>query len=111
MIVNETLARKYLPGVDPVGRRLKIGGPERPIGPNNPWMEIVGVVGDIKYSGLDAAARADVYLPFRQNPWNRQFVVVRTTSDPPRSASAARDGGRGARQGYAGRRVCERWTS
>jgi putative ABC transport system permease protein len=91
VIVNETLARTYLPGVDPIGRRLKIGGPERPIGPRNPWMEIVGVAGDIKYSGLDAPPEPTYYLSYRQNPWNRQFVVVRTASDPSALASAARD--------------------
>ena len=91
MIVNEALATKYLPGVDPVGRRLKIGGPERPIGPKIQWMEIVGVVGDIKYSGLEAAPEPTYYMPYRQNPWNGQFVVVRTTSDPAALASAARE--------------------
>jgi len=55
VIVSDALAAKYFPGLDPVGRHLKIGGPERPIAPNNPWREIVGVVGDIKYSGLQAA--------------------------------------------------------
>ena len=91
VIVNEALAGKYLPGVDPVGRHLKIGGPERPIAPNNPWMEIVGVVGDIKYSGLQTAPEPTYYLPYRQNPWNGQFVVVRTTSDPAALATAARE--------------------
>jgi putative ABC transport system permease protein len=91
VVVNEALASKYLPGVDPVGRRLKIGGPERPIGPRNPWMEIVGVVGDIKYSGLDATPEPTYYMPYRQNPWNGQFVVVRTASNPSALASAARD--------------------
>jgi len=90
VIVNDALARKYLPGVDAVGRHLKIGGPERPIGPKNPWMEIVGVVGDIKYSGLEAAPEPTYYMPYRQNPWNGQFVVVRTTSDPAALGSAAR---------------------
>jgi putative ABC transport system permease protein len=91
VIVNEALAAKYFPGVDPVGRHLKIGGPERPIAANNPWMEIVGVVGDIKYSGLQAAPEPTYYLPYRQNPWNGQFVVVRTRSDPAALAAAARE--------------------
>jgi putative ABC transport system permease protein len=91
VIVNEALARTYLPGVDPIGRRLKIGGPERPVGPKNPWMEIVGVAGDIKYSGLDAPPEPTYYMPYRQNPWNRQFVVVRSALPPAALASAARD--------------------
>jgi putative ABC transport system permease protein len=91
VIINEALARKYFAGVDPVGRRFKHGGPERPIGPNNPWKEVVGVVGDIKYSGLDTAPEPTFYMPYRQNPWIRQFAIVRTASDPAGLASAARE--------------------
>jgi putative ABC transport system permease protein len=90
VIVNETLAAKYFAGVDPIGRQLKIGGPERPIGPKNPWMTVVGVVGDVKYSGLGTAAEPAYYMPYRQNPWSNQFVVVRTTSDPAALASTVR---------------------
>ena len=90
VIINETLAKKYLPGVDAVGRRLKIGGPERPIGPNNPWMTIVGVVGDVKYSGLDAPPEPTYYLPYRQNSWRDQYAVVRTASEPHALVNAIR---------------------
>jgi putative ABC transport system permease protein len=88
VVVSESLAKKYFPGVDPIGRRLKVGGPERP---KNSWMEVVGVVGDIKYSGLDAAPEPTFYMPYRQNPWNDQFVVVRSVSDPAALASAMRE--------------------
>jgi putative ABC transport system permease protein len=94
VIINETLARRYFPLVNPVGRRLRDGGPERP---DNPWMEIVGVVGDVKYSGLDAAPEPAFYLDFRQSPQTRRFVVLRAASDPRalmtsiRSAIAAID--------------------
>jgi putative ABC transport system permease protein len=78
VIVNETLAKRYYAG-GAVGRRLKEGGAERP---NNPWMEIVGVVGDVKYSGLGAAPEPAFYLSYRQNPQARRFVVIRTSADP-----------------------------
>ena len=93
-IVNETLARRYFPDGKAVGKRLKQGGPERP---NNPWMEIVGVVGDIKYAGLDAPPEPAYYLADRQAPQPRRFVMVRTAADPRsalnsiRSAVAALD--------------------
>ena len=74
--------------------------PNGPIGPNNPWMEIVGVVGDIKYSGLDAPPEPTYYLPYRQNPWNGQFVVVRTASDPSALGVGGTRRGGGARQGH-----------
>jgi putative ABC transport system permease protein len=82
VIVNDALANKYFAGVDPIGRRFKVGGPERPIGPNNPWMTVVGVVGDVKYSGLDAAPEPTYYLPHRQSTWRGQNVIVRATSSP-----------------------------
>jgi putative ABC transport system permease protein len=86
-IINETLAKQYFPNVDPIGRRLKNGGPERP---NNTWNTIVGVVGNINYSGLDAPPEAAVYFPFRQATSNNQFVVVRTAGDPRGLVQAAR---------------------
>jgi putative ABC transport system permease protein len=82
VMINETLANQYFPGVDPVGRRLKNGGPERPIGPNNKWQTIVGVVGDINYSGLDAPPEPVVYYAFRQATTNNQYVAIRTSMNP-----------------------------
>src|SRR5262245_41286036 len=87
VIVNETLARRYFPGGNAVGRRLKVGGPERP---GNPFMEIVGVVGDVKYSGLNAAPEPAYYLADRQQPFLRRFVLVRTAADPRSALNSIR---------------------
>ena len=87
VIINETLAKRYFGDGDPVGKRLKDGGPERP---DNPWMTIVGVVGDVPYDGLDAAPEPAFYLPFRQNRSSGQYVVVRTTVDPQSIGQAVR---------------------
>src|SRR5207248_6945451 len=87
VIVNETLAKRYFAGVDPIGRRIKDGGPERP---NNPWMTIVGVVGDLPYDGLGAAPEPAFYLSFRQNRSSGQYVVVRTSVDPQSIVPAVR---------------------
>jgi putative ABC transport system permease protein len=81
-IINETLAKQYFPGVDPVGRRLRNGGPEQATGPDNKWNTIVGVVGDINYSGLAAAPEPVVYFPFRQATTNNQYVAIRTSTNP-----------------------------
>ena len=86
VIVNETLAQRYYPN-GAVGRRLKEGGTERP---NNPWMTIVGVVGDVKYSGLDRPREPAYYLSYRQFPQRRLFVVVRTASDPKAMSTSIR---------------------
>jgi len=87
VIINETLAKRFFGDGDPIGKRLKDGGLERP---DNPWMTIVGVVGDVPYDGLDAAPEPAFYMPFRQNRASGQYVVVRTTVDPQSIASAVR---------------------
>jgi len=87
VIVNETLARRYFPGGNALGRRLKQGGAARP---NNPWMEIVGVVGDVKYSGLNAPPEPAFYLADRQQPFIRRFVMVRTAADPRSALNSIR---------------------
>src|ERR1051326_3556291 len=87
VIINETLAKRYFGDGDPVGKRLKDGGPERP---DNPWMTIVGVVGDVPYDGPAAAPEPAFYLPFRQNRSSGQYVVVRTTVDPQSIGQAVR---------------------
>jgi putative ABC transport system permease protein len=85
-IVNQTLAHRYWPDENPVGKRLKTGGPERP---SNPWMEVVGVVGDIKYSGLDATPEMVLYEPCKQSAWSSMYLVVRTSSNLKNPATLA----------------------
>jgi putative ABC transport system permease protein len=90
-IVNLTLARHYWPNENPIGKRLRTGGPGRP---NNPWMVVVGVVGDIKYSGLDSAPEMVLYEPYQQAAWSSMYLVLRTSStlnNPGTLASAAEE--------------------
>ena len=79
VILNRTLADRYYPNGDAVGRRFRIGGTERP---NNQWMRVVGVVGDVKYNGLAEPVEPAFYLPFQQESWSSQYVVVRAAVDP-----------------------------
>ena len=79
VIINETFARRYFPHESPLGKRMKIGGPERP---KNPWMEIVGVVGDVKYAGLDVAAEPAYYEHYQQDAWSDTYIVARSSSEP-----------------------------
>ena len=67
MVVNETLARRYWPGEDPVGRRLAWGNPNN----HGPWMRVVGVIGDIKQAGLAAATEPQTWQPWAQVPDRR----------------------------------------
>jgi putative ABC transport system permease protein len=73
MVINETMARRYFDGQDPIGRVVK-----------NPHgrAEVVGIVGDVKHYGLDSEPRAELFMPAWQNPLNGMAMVVRTASDP-----------------------------
>ena len=59
ILINQATARRYWPDDDPIGQRISLGSPER-------WMEIVGIVGDIRHDGLDADAEPEAYMPFEQ---------------------------------------------
>jgi len=77
VIINETTARRFWPGEDPIGRRIAFDlTPPR-------WLQIVGVVGDIKHDRLDADANPEAYLPFAQVGPNDNArgmtLVLRTT--------------------------------
>lgn len=87
VIINETLARKYFPATSPLGKRFKEGGSDRTA---NPWMEIVGVVGDVKYEGLDLPTAPAFYLPFRQSPIRGMNLVVNTSLAPAALTAAVR---------------------
>ncbi len=82
-IISNTMARRYFPGENPIGQRLKHGGPHQ----DNPFREIVGVVGDVKYSGLDQPDEAVYYEPAAEGPFPPMWLVVRT-----RGASAGVSG-------------------
>ena len=82
-VINETMARHFWPGEDPLGKRLKQGWPEW----ETPWREVVGVVADVKLDGVDADTPLHVFLPLAQAPPDALFLVVRTARDP---ASATR---------------------
>lgn len=88
LIVNNTMAQRYFPGQDPVGQRIKTGD----YSPSAPWQTIVGVVSDVKYSGLDSAPEPTLYVPYFQEGWTdfsrEMFLVVRTSSDPKSLASS-----------------------
>lgn len=86
VIVSETLARRQFPNEDPVGKRIQRGGPS----PTTPWSTIVGVVKDVKYTGLDSADDMAMYVHYPQ-VWSRNaYVVIRSSSDPQRLVPAVR---------------------
>jgi putative ABC transport system permease protein len=77
VLINETLARQHWPGVDPVGRRLRLSPDSA-----DPWITIVGVVSDIRHLGPAVAPRPEIFEVHTQSPFSFMAFVVRTTGDP-----------------------------
>jgi putative ABC transport system permease protein len=77
-IVNEALARRFWPGADPIGKRIKPGGPASP----GDWVTVVGVAGNVKYSGLHIDSELTVYYPYTQASAGDFNFVVRTRGAP-----------------------------
>jgi len=84
LLINEVLARRWLPHEDPIGRRATLGW-------NGFSGQIVGVVRDTKEFGVDAEVREEVYIPYSQAPFRQALALaLRTTSNPTQLANAAR---------------------
>jgi putative ABC transport system permease protein len=79
VMVNEALVQRYFPGEDPIGHRIRPGGPDDT---GAPWYTIVGVVGNVRHLGMDASAKPEIYNLHAQDPWPGMTLVVRTESDP-----------------------------
>jgi putative ABC transport system permease protein len=86
-VIDETLARAYWPGENALGKRFRFGGfGER----DEPWITVVGIVGNVRNSGLHVDARPQLYVPQAQNPSGQLSLVVRTAGDPKRLIPDAR---------------------
>ncbi len=77
-ILNETMARRFWPNQNPIGKRFKYGDADS----RGPWREIVGVVADIRRSGIDRDVRPSTFLPHAQVAQSFMTVAIRTESDP-----------------------------
>jgi putative ABC transport system permease protein len=73
-LVNETTARRYWPGLDPVGRHLRLGR-----NANLPWVTVVGIVKDMKQDGLDMDGVPHIFRPIYQQSGRAMSVVARTS--------------------------------
>jgi putative ABC transport system permease protein len=84
VVVNETLARDYFGGQDPIGQQLDISMGSPPVGPT----EIIGIVGDVMHADLKTRPRATAYWPPPQLPYGAMTLAIRTASDPLALAAA-----------------------
>jgi putative ABC transport system permease protein len=83
VIVNETTARRYWPGADPIGKHLANSRDKVP-------REVVGVAADVKFRSLDAPDIEEMYLPLAQSPWPSMTILVRSDADPRPLVAAVR---------------------
>jgi predicted permease len=88
VIVDETMARRYWPGEDPIGKRFK-GFDAR--GHNDEWVSVIGVMQDMRRHGLERELAGHIYQWYKQVPANATpDLVVRTTDDPATLAATVR---------------------
>ena len=87
VLINETMARRWWPNEDPLGKRIALYTSPQTVGP---WLQIVGIVGDVKHRGLAAEIDPEMYLPHMQTFSAAMFVAVRTVADPASMAAAVR---------------------
>src|SRR5262249_6401685 len=85
-VISEALARRYFPGEDPIGQRLKHGGPSL----NNPYFQIIGVVADVKYEGLARENAPLYYESADQNPSRPMWLAVQTAGHARQWLAAVR---------------------
>jgi putative ABC transport system permease protein len=88
-VVSAAMADQYWPGEDALGKRIAL--PWNRSSGSPAWRTIVGVVGDVRHTGLREAGRPEMYLPFAQVTWPRRMTfVLRATGDLGATVPAAR---------------------
>jgi putative ABC transport system permease protein len=85
IVINQTMANRFWPGEDPLNKRVSAAGP------TGPWMTVVGVVGDVKYRGLNTEPRPEMFISYQQLPMDSMTVVLRATSEPAALGAALRN--------------------
>jgi len=85
VLINEAMARRFWPGENPVGQRMRLGP-----NPSTPWETVVGVVGDMRYEGMVQDPVPTAFEFDEQSQWGSLALAIRTTGDPARAEGALR---------------------
>ena len=91
-VINDTMARTYWPGDDPIGKRITMGSSN----PNRPWVTVIGIVEDVKHNELTGIIKEKFYRPHSQfhlstgNPIRGMTLVMRSAGDPTSLIAAIR---------------------
>ena len=86
-VINESMARRYWPNENPIGRRITLGLPR----PENPWVTIIGIAKDLPHRALDSLPQPDWYLSRPLGPQRNQILFVRTAGNPTDLAAPIRE--------------------
>jgi predicted permease len=79
-VVNAAMARTYWPNQNPIGKRFRVGD-------DGPWLAVVGLAADTRYSSLREPAEPEFYVSYRQTPWSFMTLVI-STRLPDRAITA-----------------------
>jgi putative ABC transport system permease protein len=82
VVISQSLAERYWPNDDPLGRRMKLG--------TGPWLTIVGICGNVVHDWFDRRNYPTAYVPYAQSPTGNFGLAVRASGDPAALSSAAR---------------------
>ena len=85
-IINETIARNFFSGVDPIGKRLKMARTDEE---QHAWFTIIGVASDVRSYGLEVKPRPQIYTTVEQNTDNEMTLIVRAETMPVASLERA----------------------
>jgi putative ABC transport system permease protein len=86
-LINRTMARRWWPDGDPLGERITF---DDPTDPEAEWVEVVGIVGDVRHDSLAQEPDAETYLSAYQTPRSTAVVTARTAGDPELLAGGLR---------------------
>ena len=82
-VIDQAFVQKHFPNEEPLGKQLQIGNGQPP-------SEIVGIVADVHYRGLDSTANPTMYVPFKQDIFSQMWIMTRTDGDPAQLSGAVR---------------------
>jgi predicted permease len=86
-IISKSMADRFWPGENALGKRVRLGAADS----NDPWMKVIGVVGDIRQNWWNPAARPTIYTSFLQSPRNGMSIILRVESNASSYAAPLRD--------------------